>query len=337
MERTTITTRLALNTMRKTIAPWVFPVVLALFLLLRNQVVFAERVSIGVPGLGVAYFPMVAAMYKGFMGNEGLEPAFIVMRTGVIASALMSGDLDYTSSGSAVFSAGSQGLPIKAVMVLTGKPQHALVVKKPGIKSVSDMVGRPIAVTTGSLELMAVETFKKHRLDPKKDLKLVYSGDPASRFASVDTGVVDGAILDLVGTVKAEKAGMRILQNIAEIMDIPLSALGASDRKIKENPNQVKRLVRATLRGIAFYTDRRNRDEIIPMINKWSKIDPETAARVYDLGVISTNRDGMPTEEGLRALLAEISAKSGSSTSYESWKARVLDLRMLQEELREGR
>jgi ABC-type nitrate/sulfonate/bicarbonate transport system substrate-binding protein len=120
-------------------------------------------------------------------------------------------------------------------------------------------------------------------------------------------------------------------------MDIPLSALGASDRKINENPNQVKRLVRATLRGIAFYTDRRNRDEIIPMINKWSKIDPETAARVYDLGVISTNRDGMPTEEGLRALLAEISAKSGSSTSYESWKARVLDLRMLQEELREGR
>lgn len=90
--RTAITRRLGLNIMRKIIAPWaVSPVVLALFLLLRNQVVFAKRVSIGVPGLGVAYFLMVAAMYKGFMGNEGLEPAFIVMRTGVIASARLYG------------------------------------------------------------------------------------------------------------------------------------------------------------------------------------------------------------------------------------------------------
>jgi hypothetical protein len=69
--RKAITPVLEVNTMRKTIAPWVFPMVLVLFLLLRNQVVFAERVSIGVPGLGVAYFPMVAAMYKGFMRNEG--------------------------------------------------------------------------------------------------------------------------------------------------------------------------------------------------------------------------------------------------------------------------
>src|SRR3990170_4751871 len=130
---------------------------IALLFSLPNKAVFAEKISIGVPGLGVAYFPLIAALYKGFMGDEGLEPTFIVMRSGVITSALMSGDLDYTSSGSAVFNAGLQGLSIKALMVLTGKPQHALVVKKPEIKTVKDMAGRSLAVTTGNLELMAIE------------------------------------------------------------------------------------------------------------------------------------------------------------------------------------
>jgi NitT/TauT family transport system substrate-binding protein len=323
--------------MRAMLRRWNVSLVLfLLFFSLPNKAVLGEKISIGVPGLGVAYFPLVAAMYKGFMASEGLEPSFIVMRTGVIASALMSGDLDYTSSGSAVFNAGVQGLPIKALMVLTGKPQHALVVKKPEIKHVKDMAGRPIAVTTGNLELMAVETLKKHRLDPKKDLKLLYSGDPAARFAALETGVVDGAVLDLVGTVKAENVGMRILQNIAEIMDMPLSALGASDKKIQENPGQVRRLVRATLRGIRFYTDRRNRDEVIPMITKWSKIEPSTAARVYDLGVISTTADGKPTDEGLRNF-TQLAAKGGSSKSYDSVKTKLLNLEPLAAALEELR
>ncbi|MEX0802996.1 MAG: ABC transporter substrate-binding protein [Candidatus Binatia bacterium] len=323
--------------MRRTLTRWNFFIIfIALVFYFPNKAVLAEKISIGVPGLGVAYFPLIAAMYKGFMAGEGLEPTFIVMRTGVITSALLSGDLDYTSSGSAVFNAGLQGLPIKALMVLTGKPQHALVVKKPEIKSVNDMAGRSIAVTTGNLELMAIETFKKHRLDPKKDLKLVYSGDPAARFAAVETGVVDGAVLDLVGTVKAENAGMRILQNIAEIMDMPLSALGASDRKIKENPSQVKRLVRATLRGIRFYTDRRNRDEVIAMISKWSKIEPSTARRVYDLGVISTAPDGKPTDEGLRNF-TQLAAKGDSSGSYEALKTKLLNLEPLAAALNELR
>ena len=322
--------------MRRTMIRWnIFVIFFALFFSLPNKAV-GEKISIGVPGLGVAYFPLIAAMYKGFMKDEGLEPTFIVMRPGVITSALMSGDLDYTSSGSAVLNAGLQGLPVKALMVLTGKPQHSLVVKKPEIKSVHDMAGRPITVTTGNLELMAVETFIKHRLDPKTDLKLVYSGDPAARFAALDTGVVDGAVLDLVGTVKAEQAGMRILQNIAEIMDIPLSALGASDRKIKENPNQVKRLVRATLRGIRFYTDRRNRDELVPMISKWSKIEPPIAGRVYDLGVISATPDGMPTDEGLRKFI-QVAAKGGEMTSYGALKAKLLSVETLAAVLNELR
>lgn len=300
------------------------------------NVVFAERVLIGVPGLGVSYFPLVAAMYKGFMKEEGLEPSFIVMRLPVVPAALMSDDLDYTTGGfSTVPGAVAKGSPLKVFMVVTGRPQHALVVKKPEIKTIKDLVGKPIAVNPGAVERMAVEIFRKHRLDPTRDLKRVYTGEPAARLAMLDRGLVDGAILDLVGTAKAEEVGFRIVQNIAEISQIPLAALAASERKITSNPDQVKRLIRATLRGVQYYMDVQNKEEIIPMITKWSKIESKTAGRVYDLGVISHNRDGMPTEEMLQEVAKGL-ADAGVLQASDLVRTNLLDLTLLREVLAAG-
>ncbi len=300
------------------------------------NVVFAEGVLIGVPGLGVSYFPLVAAMYKGFMKEEGLEPSFIVMRLPVVPAALMSGDLDYTTGGfSTVPGAVAKGSPLKVFMVVTGRPQHALVVKKPEIKAIKDLVGKPIAVNPGAVERMAIEIFRKHRLDPTRDLKLVYTGEPGARLAMLDRGLVGGAILDLVGTAKAEEVGFRIVQNIAEITQIPLAALAASERKITSNPDQVKRLIRATLRGVQYYMDVQNKEEIIPMITKWSKIESKTAGRVYDLGVISHNRDGMPTEEMLQEVAKGL-ADAGVLQAYDLVRTNLLDLTLLREVLAAG-
>lgn len=303
---------------------------------IQTNVVFAERVLIGVPGLGVSYFPLVAAMYKGFMKEEGLELGVVVMRLGVVPGALMSGDLDYSTGGfSTVPGAVAKGAPLKVFVVVTGRPQHALVVKKPEIKTLKDLVGKPISVNPGSVERMAVEIFRKHRLDPTRDLKLVYTGEPAARLAMLDRGLVDGAILDLVGTAKAEEVGFRIVQNIAEISQIPLAALAASERKITSNPDQVKRLIRATLRGVQYYMDVQNKEEIIPMISKWSKIEPKIASRVYDLGVISHNRDGMPTEEMLQEVAKGL-ADAGVLQASDLVRTKLLDLTLLREVLTAG-
>lgn len=312
-----------------------FLVFLVIIFCLRSEAVFAEKILIGVPGLGVSYFPLVAAMYKGFMKEEGLEPSFIVMRLGVVPAALMSGDLDYSTGGfSTVPGAAAKGSPLKVFVVVTGRPQHALVVKRPEIKEMKDLVGKPISVNPGAVERMAIEIFRKHKLDPARDLKLVYTGEPAARLAMLDRGLVDGAILDLVGTAKAEEVGFRIVQNIAEITQIPLAGLATSERKIRSNPGQVKQLIRATLRGVHYYMDIQNKEEIIPMITKWSKIDSKTASRVYDLGVISHNRDGMPTEEMLQEVAKSL-ADAGVLQSYEFVKTNLLDLTLLREVLTE--
>ncbi len=309
-----------------------------LFLVVWAQahIAFAEKISIGVAGLGVSYFPLVAATYKGFMREEGLEPNFIVMRLPVIPSALMSGDLEYSTGGfSTVPGAVAKGSPLKVFMVITGRPQHALVVKRAEIKAVRDLVGRPIAVNPGAVERMAIETFRKHGLDPTTELKLVYTGEPAARLAMLDKDLVAGAVLDLVGTAKAEEIGFRIIQNIGEITQIPLAALATSEKRLRTNPEQVERLIRATLRGIQYYMDTRNKDEIVPMISKWSKIAPKIAGRVYDLGVISHSRNGMPTEELLQEVAKGL-ADAGVSQPYESLKTNLLNLTFLKEVLAAG-
>jgi ABC-type nitrate/sulfonate/bicarbonate transport system substrate-binding protein len=53
---------------------------------------------------------------------------------------------------------------------------------------------------------------------------------------------------------------------------LPQTGIGTSDKKIRENPDEVYRMIRATLRGIMFVWDKRNYEETIDMIMKHWKI-----------------------------------------------------------------
>jgi ABC-type nitrate/sulfonate/bicarbonate transport system substrate-binding protein len=53
-----------------------------------------EIVRIGIPGKLVDFAPFYVGMRTGIYRSEGLEPQFIVMRSGIIIPALLAGELD---------------------------------------------------------------------------------------------------------------------------------------------------------------------------------------------------------------------------------------------------
>jgi ABC-type nitrate/sulfonate/bicarbonate transport system substrate-binding protein len=64
----------------------------------------------------------------------------------------------------------------------------------------------------------------------------------------------------------------------------PSGGIGATEEKIRTNPSEVLAFVRASLKGLQFYTQ--NRAESIEIMSKYLGInDPSLAAEVYDLHV----------------------------------------------------
>jgi ABC-type nitrate/sulfonate/bicarbonate transport system substrate-binding protein len=108
------------------------------------------------------------------------------------------------------------------------------------------------------------------------------------------------ALLSIPFNFKAEELGYRNLGNVADYLRTVLSGLGTSDARIKSNPAQVKRVIRATLRGMDFAKDSANQEKIIPFIMEDFQLDRRTAEASLREIVKNYTKDGMTADDAVR-------------------------------------
>jgi ABC-type nitrate/sulfonate/bicarbonate transport system substrate-binding protein len=85
---------------------------------------------------------------------------------------------------------------------------------------------------------------------------------------------------------------------------MPASGMITSDRLIKENPQFVKRGVRALLKANRVIEE--NRPETIRVLLQWVKQTPEIAARSYDVELKSILRDGIMSDGDMENFLERL-------------------------------
>jgi NitT/TauT family transport system substrate-binding protein len=262
----------------------------------------AEEVKIASTGPGLSTLPLEIAARKGFFRDEGFEVLTITMRTNIAVNALLTRGVDYATPSTSAIKAATAGLPVKLIAVLLGRPDYFLTVKKE-IRSVKDLKGRRIAIgsfgAAADLALRAVA--KEDGLDPDRDLVRLQMGGASSRYAALIAGSVDATILTLPYNLQADKAGYKDLLWFGERMELPLSGLAVRDETIQKNSQQVLRVVRAVFRAIAFASA--NREETTQILVNWLKIDPEVAARGYDLGKNSWSGGGIVSDSAVKVLV----------------------------------
>jgi len=137
-------------------------------------------------------------------------------------------------------------------------------------------------------------------MNPDQDLVYVASGSTANALAALQGGAVAGALLSIPFNFKAEELGYHSLGNVADHLRTVLSGLGTADTRIKSNPAQVKRVIRAALRGIDFARDPSNQDKIIPFIMEDFQLDRKTAEASLREIVKNYSKDGMTTDDAVR-------------------------------------
>lgn len=254
----------------------------------------AEKLRFAMPGKGLSYFPVVIADWEGYFREYGIKPEIIVAMPNVAISGLVSGDVNFMGSAVDVLAAGVRGLPVKLIYLIAG-PQHTLAVKDgKRFPTVRSLAGQPIAVNaSGSiLHFLAMEAFEQAGLDPKKDLVILVAKDPSARFAALSRGLAPAAVLDLAGTIMAEREGFTILQKFASSVALPLSGLGMEATAYKEHPDLVRKVDEATRKGSSLINDPKARDEVIRLVTRWNGFTRAQAARALTLAEGSFTKDG---------------------------------------------
>ena len=82
---------------------------------------------------------------------------------------------------------------------------------------------------------------------------------PATRPAAtrcLESGVVDASLLSVPENIIALEKGYNELIFPGDVVEFPQNGFGTSEKNIRENPDEVYRMVRATLRGFSLFGTR---------------------------------------------------------------------------------
>jgi NitT/TauT family transport system substrate-binding protein len=252
----------------------------------------AEVVTLGISTVGLYELPTEIAKRKGFYQEEGLEVRKIAIRTGIQVAALLAGELDYSTVSGIVSSASIQGLPLKTVMGWLDKPLHMLIAR-PGIKTLADLKGKRIAVSgLNSVPHVAVrEALTQAGMNPDKDVTFLALGGSSERVSALAAGSADASPVDLAYIQKSEQMGFVDLLYLGDAVNIRLGGLGVTQDKIQKNPEQITRMIRATLKGVRFM--RPNKAETLAIMRDYLKISGDSVEKIYQYALRSLNEDGL--------------------------------------------
>ena len=261
-----------------------------------------EKVRVSMPTRNLLMWPVIMANETGIYRGEGLEVEIAIVRSDLVPAALTAGDLDYTLNAETVIRAAHKGLPVRTLMSIGARPTLSLIVR-PEIASGKDLKGKAIAVSArGSITaLIAQAAARSFGLDPDRDITIMGVGDQQTRLQTMSAGSAAGAVLDPPLDVIAISRGFKRLVWGRDLLEIPQLGLGTSTRKIQERPDQVQRMVRATLRGLLYVTT--HRKETVDSLAKEYKLDRALAEASYEAVLGSFSKDGSPSAASIRNLL----------------------------------
>ena len=101
-----------------------------------------------------------------------------------------------------------------------------------------------------------------------------------------------------------EREGFRKILFVGDLIPSPLAGLGTTLEKIRRQPDEVQRLVRATLRGIRYA--KTNRQESVRAIMKWADMDQSLAEGIFDMAATSWSNSGAANPQGVQLAMEEI-------------------------------
>jgi ABC-type nitrate/sulfonate/bicarbonate transport system substrate-binding protein len=261
-----------------------------------------DRVRIGISAASLGFLPTVLAEKKGFYGKYGLAPEHVLVPCAIATNALISDDLDYAVCTGPGISGAIKGLPIKLVMTTQDKLGYLLLVK-PNVHKLTELRGKTIGISTfgSQLYLTSVTLFRQAGLEPGKDINLLPGGDNTARLAAMDAGKVDAIFVSSPADIFGAKRGYKVLLWTRDHVPLTQNTVVVADKKLKQSPEQVKRMIKASIEALRFL--RQHQEESIVIAAKWLKLDLATTRAAFENYLPCYSADGALSDQALKDLI----------------------------------
>ena len=289
----------------------------------------AEKIIFAYPSPSTSFLPLVVAQKKGFFDPENLQPELVQIRPAVAIPGLTLGSVDYTTVLGSTIAARMRGVPLVITGVFADKPMDFLVGAK-GIATPKDLKSKIIGISAlgTATHFLTVRVLKAVGLDPEKDVTLRAVGDEGLRLQALSTGLVQASLLGSQGVIEGEKAGFKVIVAAADVIEsLPFAGVTTTLAKLKENPQQIKRVLRAGLRGLRYVQD--NKAGTVDVIQSWYRVEREIAASIYDLARKSFSTNGEVNDKGI--LLSMEFARTSGKFEKEISPSEIVDFNLLRE------
>ncbi len=294
----------------------------------------AETIRTAVPRASLNYLSIYVAEAKSFFKDEGLENETIVIGGPAAIAAVVSGNVDFSGAGGSGLRAAAKGAELKAILYQTEKVTWFFVVH-PSIKQVADLKGKKIGVGLigDSEDRFSTMFVERNGLSAKDITRIPMGTSSGARIAAIKTGSLQAAVLDPGGMIVAEREGLHSLAFLGDLFPLPFQGYVVTDKKIAENPAQIKRWVRAMVRSLMFLREHPEESSDIGIkklqlgnINRAMLVEATKAyTRAFVPGV-----PGVPSPEGIKNIL-EYEIRVPMNMAAPLPVQRVLDLRFVEE------
>ena len=212
-----------------------------------------ERIRIGGGAVGAPQMTMWFAKEANLYEKHGLAAEAIhIPGSSMALQAMLSGEVPIIQlGGTASMQANLAGADTVIVATILKKFLFSIF-SRPEITRIADLKGKLFGATRfGTLSDFASRfALERNGLNPDRDIAMVQTGGQPETLLALLTGKVQGAALSVPAILKAKKANMRELLDMAKLeATIHQNGVVTTRRYLKTNEDTVRRFLRAYTEG----------------------------------------------------------------------------------------
>ncbi len=255
-----------------------------------------------------AFLPADIGMATGIFKKHGVEIEISAFGGDArMIQALTAGGIDIALGSGPAFASIVKGAPMKAVAAAADAPNTImLVVLKDGpIKTVDDLKGRPVSVSTpGSLTYWLTQQLSLAQGWGDEGIKITPLGASETQIAALRTHQVDGVTTDSITVDKfVESGGGRILVKFGDrVKDFHVHVIYASNELIAHRPDAIRAFLAGWFETIAYM--RAHRQETIEFAASHMGMSMTVAGAGYDDTMPTMSLNGRFNQKALDVLAA---------------------------------
>jgi len=264
--------------------------------------------------------------------KHGLDVAPVLIPSSVRAlQAVLAGESAIAeSAGPAVASARLAGGDVVTIAGSVNILTYYFVTV-PSIKRAEDLKGKIGAnQSPGTIADFALRiSLRKLGLDPAKDVSLRSIGVLYDRIAAMQKGIVQFTVLTEAEKPIVDKLGFSVLLDLISLrIPFPWRGISTTGKYIKEQPDTVRRYMRAYVEAIHYFKTRK--EETMQIMSKYSRVeDRNVLEHTWSWFAQNMPENPYPPLEGYQVVLQEMATTNPKAAALNAKE--LLDTRFVKE------